>query len=89
MNRDPKDLPRCERNPTYANYTFYTRNRRGEVTSPVGLGAPTLTTHLSPRWDFRIFMFPMFYTPAAPLGLHTVVFWFSGLLVFCLSVPLR
>ena len=30
-------------NPTYENYPFYTRNRRGEVSSPDGLGDPTPT----------------------------------------------
>ena len=64
-------------------------DRRGEVSSPDGLGNPTLTPHLSPRWGFRIFMFPVFYTPAAPLGLcwvslllnptYELVFPFSGL----------
>ena len=37
------DLSRRRRNSTYENYTFYTRNRRGEVLSPVGLGNPTPT----------------------------------------------
>ncbi len=30
-------------NPTYENYPFYTRNCRGEVSSPDGLGDPTPT----------------------------------------------
>ena len=37
---------------------------------PDFLRIPVVLIHMSPRWGFKIFVYPMFYKHAAPLGLN-------------------